>query len=245
MDYEGKFRDFMVGWLAQQVEQPQTQREEIEALYHAVVEADSDREAMAEIRQALGAETAQQLGNLSDQWRDPAVEQAQAMLQALRQAVREDSRDASEFYLFFLNPFEKGCVPDGFEDRLEQEICWMFRSLYRVAGEAALAPKGWEPYVVVEPSYEDASNIIVLAYPREEFESKVFLCQHWYKAWNVRFASLPELAQQLLHLRHIIEQAETLPILGHHLTRMLTELIDKAARELNDQDRTLINDHYS
>lgn len=231
MDYEGKFRDFMVGWLAQQAAQPETRREDMEALYQTMVEAESDREAVAEIRQALGAESAQNLWRTCEQWHDPAVEQAQPMLHSLRTAVQEDGREPGEFYLFFLNPFEDGCVPVCFADRLEYQICWMFRVFYHIAAEAVLAPKGWLPDVVVEPAYENASNIIVLAYWQENVFSQVLVYQRWHKAWHLHFDSLPALAEELLRQRQAIEQRATLPILGYHLTQMLVELIDQMVQK--------------
>ena len=100
-------------------------------------------------------------------------------------------------------------MPSGFEDRLEQEICWMFRVFYSAASEVVLAPKGWEPDVVVEPSYEDSSNINVLAHPQADYFSKVFVCQNWHKAWHLHFDSLPELAEELLRQRRAIEQSVT------------------------------------
>ena len=155
MDYEGKFRDFMVGWLARQLKEPDTNREEIENLYEEVVDAENDGLALARVETALGKEPAQKLWDLSQQWHDPTVEQARQMIEALRGQVQGNFRDPAEFYLYFLNPFEEGCVPAGFEDRLEEEIRWMFQVFYSAVGEAVLAPKGWEPDVVVEPSSYD------------------------------------------------------------------------------------------
>jgi hypothetical protein len=224
MDYEGKFRDFMVGWLADRRKEPGINQEEVEALYDAVVEVVKDRAALLEVQGVLGHETAQKLWELSEAWHDPVVEKAGEMIAALREQVQADTRDHTQFYLFFLNPFEEGCVPSGFEDRLEQEICWMFRVFYSAVGEAVLAPHGWQPDVVVEPSYEDSSNITVLAHPREDYFSKVFVYQSWYKAWHLHFDSLAELAEELLRLRKAIEPAAPKAIQGYHLTQAAAEV---------------------
>jgi|GEM_PF-6762105 len=209
MDYEGKFRDFIVGWLANQVKEPDANREDLENLYDEVVDAENDRGALSRVEMALGKETAQKLRALSQQWHDPTVDQARPMIEALRERVQEETRDHTQFYLFFLNPFEDGCVPSGFEDRLEQEICWMFRVFYGTVSAVVLAAKGWEPEVIVEPSYEDTSNIIILAHPQAEFFSKVFVHQSWHKAWHLHFDSLPELAGELLRQHQAIEQTLT------------------------------------
>lgn len=232
MDYEGKFRDFMVGWLGQQLKQPETKREEVFDLYSVIVDAANDEQALAEVKDALGPETAQTVWDLSRQWHDPTVEQAKPVIETLRERVRDETQDHAQFYLFFLNPFEEGCVPSGFEDRLEQEIRWMFRVFYHTVGEAVLGSKGWVPDVVVEPSYEDASNIIVLAHPQENIFRKVFVCQKWHKAWHLHFDSLSELAEELVRQRQVIEHAATVPILGYYMTEMLTELIDQGERKL-------------
>lgn len=234
MDYDGKFRDFMVGWLAQQLESAETNRQAIETLYQAVIEAGSDMGARDEVRQVLGNETAHQVWNLSRQWHDPTVEQAGTMIAALRQRVWAETGDQTRFYLFFLNPFEEGCVPAGFEDRLEPNICWMFRAFYHTVEEAVLAAKGWVPDVIVEPSYEDASDIIVLAHPRENSSNQVFVYQNWTKAWHLHFASLPELAEELLRQRQAVEQRATPAWLGYHLTRLLTGLVERAVREFQE-----------
>jgi hypothetical protein len=88
-------------------------------------------------------------------------------------------------------------VPEGFEENLEQEICWMFRTFYETAGTVALADSGWTPSVVVEPSWEDASTIVVLAQSEEAPYHQVFLLQQWYKAWHFQFTTLEELAETL------------------------------------------------
>lgn len=204
MNYDGKFRDFLVGWLALQPQVPGTGRSEVIALYEAIIFAESDEEALAEIKTALGPWGAQLLWRLSQSWDDTTVALAREMIDDLRDWVEAETEEPATFYLFFLNPFKEGCVPEGFEDHLEREICWMFRKFYEIAGTAALEAKGWAPYVVIEPSHQEASNIIVLAHPRAEPYAKQFVLQHWYKAWLLQFSNLTELAQELLLLRQVI-----------------------------------------
>jgi hypothetical protein len=226
MYYEGKFRDFMAGWLALQLEGSAASRREVEALYYdAVVYADNDGAAFTEVEAVLGKWAARMLWNLSERCYDPSVEMARGIIEALRESVQEYSSDPTEFYLFFLNPFKDGCVPAGFEEAVERKICWMFRVFYSTAGEMVLAPKGWEPYVVVEPSYEGASDVILLAHPKEETYDKVFVLQDWYKAWHLRFASLRELAEELLNLRQAIERCATEAILRYRLAKTVTEVL--------------------
>ncbi|MFQ5812040.1 MAG: hypothetical protein ACE5I2_02430 [Anaerolineae bacterium] len=227
MYYEGKFRDFMVGWLSLQLEEPGVDRDEIEALYEAVVYTEDDEMAFAAVERILGDWAARMLWGLSERWYDTTVEMARDLIEALRECVQEGLGDTTEFYLFFLNPFEDGCVPAGFGEMVEQQICWMFRAFYHTIGEMVLAPKGWEPYVVVEPSCEDASNIVVLAHPKEDFNSKVFVFQNWYGAWRLRFASLTELAEELLVLCQAIEQCATEAILHYNLAKTVTEVMSE------------------
>ena len=54
MTYEGQFRDFMVGWIASQLEQPEHNRKDLEALYNTVIDADSDVGALSEIEAMMG-----------------------------------------------------------------------------------------------------------------------------------------------------------------------------------------------
>lgn len=221
--YEGKFRDFMVGWLALQLGNSEF-NEEVEALYYEVVDAENDSVAFAETIKVLG-EGAQMLWDLSQGWYDTTVEMAREMINELCESSIEDFGDASKFYLYFLNPFKEGCVPDGFEDNLEREICWMFRVFYESAAAGMLDAKGWEPYVIVEPSYESSSEIIVLAHPKEDSENKVFILQHWYKAWHLQFANLGELARELLILSESIKQCATKAILGYRLAETVTQIM--------------------
>lgn len=204
MNYDGKFRDFMAGWLALQSQVPGTDRSEVIALYHIIICAVSDTEALAEVQTVLGLWGAQLLWRLSQCWHEATVALAQDMIGDLRDWVEAETEDPAVFYLFFLNPFKEGCVPEGYEDQLEREIIWMFRVFYETAGAAALDPKGWAPYVVIEPSYQDASNIIVLAHPRADPYAKRFVLQQWYKAWHFQFNNLTELAEELLLLRQVI-----------------------------------------
>jgi hypothetical protein len=224
-DYEGKFRDFMVGWLSLQLRKSEL-NEEVEALYYAVVDAENDRAAFTETAKVLG-EGARMLWDLSRGWYDTTVEMAREMINELRERSIRDFGDVTKFYLYFLNPFKEGCVPGGFEDNLEREICWMFRVFYESAGGATLDPKGWEPYVIVEPSYEDASEIIVLAYPKADPENKVFILQRWYKAWNLRFDNLAELAEELLILREVIGHCANKAILGYRLAQAVAGVMSE------------------
>jgi hypothetical protein len=204
MNYEGKFRDFMVGWLAQQPGKPAAHRSEVMSLYEAIADAATDAQAFEAVAAVLEPWGARWLWHLSHCWDDSTVALARELIETLRQQVQADTGDVSNFYLFFLNPFKEGCVPDGFEDNLEREICWMFRVFYETAGAAALEAKGWVPYVVIEPSWEDASNIIVLAHPQGDSFAKEFVLQHWYKAWHLQFNNLTELAEELLLVRQAI-----------------------------------------
>src|SRR5262245_35748926 len=203
MTYDGKFRDFMVGWLALQVKRPGAATAAIESLYEAIVSVENDKAALIEAEKRQG-QLAHRLWVLSERWYDPTIEAARPMIDQLRQHALADFGEALKFYLFFLNPFKLGCIPDGFEENLEREIGWMYRVFHEAAG-AGLAAKRWVPYVVVVPSYEDASEIIVLAYPQQDEDRKVFIGQFWHKAWNLRFSNLAELAQELLLIRDQIE----------------------------------------
>ena len=213
MYYGGKCLDFMVEWLALQIEETEDNRDEVEALYEAVVHTASDGAACAGVERILGDWAARMLWGLSERWYDTTVEMARGLIEALRARVQESLGDTTEFYLFFLNPFEAGCVPAGFGEMAEQQICWMLRVFYHTLGGTVLAPKGWEPYVVVEPSCEDASNIVVLAHPIEDFNRKVFVLQDWYEAGRLRFASLAQLAEELLTLHQAMEECVTEAVL--------------------------------
>ncbi len=226
--YEGKFRDFMVGWLADHLERTVMTREEIAALYDIVAEAETDEAALAEVRQVLGQTVVRKLVTLSRQWRDPTIDTAREMIEALRDRVQEDDHDRPDFYYFFLNPFKQGCVPEGYAENLEREIIWMFRTLYAAASAGALAPYGWEVEVVVEPSYEDASYIVVLAHQQAENQHRAFLMDQWSKAWHVRFANLHELAQALLTIRQKVEQSVGEAVLGYRLIKTITDVMGHA-----------------
>ena len=220
MYYEGKFRDFMVGWLALQLDESADNRGEAEALMDAVVYAENDAAALAGVEEALGDWAAQTLWGLSQRWYDASVEMVRDTIEALRGSVQERLDDPAAFYLCFLVPFRYSFVPADF-----QEICWLFRVVYTTAAETALAPMGWRPYVVVEPSYEGESDIVLLAYPQEDAYARVFVLQDLYKAWHLRFASLEELARELLMLRQTIEKNAIMAILRYHLSQTLSELV--------------------
>ena len=106
---------------------------------------------------------------------------------------------------------------------------WMFRALYTAAGTDVLASYGWEVDVVVEPSYEDASYIVVLAHPQGEPDHRAFLFDQWYKAWHIRFANLHELAQELLTLRQMIEQSVREAIAGYRVIKTIREVMGQPA----------------
>jgi hypothetical protein len=175
----------------------------------------------------LGDWAARTLRSMSERWYNTTVEMARDIIEALRELVWKDWGDPTEFYLFFLNPFKEGCVPAGYEEAVEQTICWMFRVFYGTVGETVLSPKGWEPDVIVEPSYEDASNIILLAHPKGESYPKVFVLQDWYKAWHLQFDTLEELAEELLILRKALGRNATEAILHHRLALRATEVLGK------------------
>lgn len=225
MTYDGRFRDFVVGWITSRVDEPDCNREALENLYDEVVDAENDGVARGRVELALGKALTQRLWNLSEQWYDPTVARAGGMIEAFRKRVQEETRDHTQFYLFFLNPFIKGCVPDGFTDTLEQEISWMFRTLYRTAAAVALEPYGWEPAVVVEPSCEGASEIVVLAHPKANYQAKVFLFHHQRKVWHVRFANLVELAEELLDVCQIVEHCAFTAILGHRVAETVAAVL--------------------
>lgn len=225
MKYDGKFRDFVVGWIASCLDEPDCNREELENLYDEIVDAENDGVARDRVELTLGKALTQRLWNLSEQWRDPTVAQARRMIEAFRKRVQEETRDHTQFYLFFLNPFIEGCVPDGFTDNPEQEISWMFRTLYRIAAAVALEPYGWEPAVVVEPSCENASEIVVLAHPKGNYQTKVFLVHHQRKVWHVRFANLVELAEELLYVCQTVQHCAFTGILGYRVAETVAAVL--------------------
>lgn len=220
-----RFRDFMVGWLVLQRDEPDVNNAEIEALYNAIVCAEDDQGAYTEVEKALSDWAARMLWGLSERWDDPTIALAEDLIEALRNRVSEDFEDPTIFYLFFLNPFKTGRVPDSFEETIEQTISWLFWVLYSAVADTVLIPYGWESYVVVEPSYEDVSNIIILAHPKQALADKVFILQNWYDAWNLRFESLTDLAEELLRLRQAIEQSTAKTLMEYGLVGMLTEPI--------------------
>ena len=219
MYYEGKFRDFMVGWLALQLEKAADRGGEVRTLMDAVVYAENDAAALAGVEETLGDWAARTLWGLSQRWYNTTIEMVRDTIEALRGSVQERLDDPAAFYLCFLVPFRYSFVPADF-----QEICWLFRVFYTTAAETALAPMGWRPYVVVEPSYEGESDIVLLAYPQEDAYAKVFVLQDLYKAWHLRFTGLEELARELLMLRRVIEQNAIRAILNYRLSQTLSEL---------------------
>ena len=104
----------------------------------------------------------------------------------------------------------------------------MFRVLYGAVAETVLAPMGWTAYVVVEPSAEGPSDILLLAHPRHDSQAKVFVLHDLYKVWHLRFASLEELAWELLMLRRTIEKNAIKAILHYRLTQTLSELLGES-----------------
>lgn len=226
MNYDGKFRDFMIGWLADQLDKSSLPRDQSEALYDQVTDADDDKLALLEVSQILGSDLAARLWCLSQLWQDPRLDQAQALLGALRDRVQEDYHDPPAFYLFFLNPFKTGCVPESFSDNLEREIIWMFQTLYGSAADMALAAYGWRAEVVVEPSYDDASYITLLAHPQGEPDRRVFLFNEWRKAWQVRFCHLAELAHELTALQQRVEACAYQAILSYRVAEMMAEVLN-------------------
>jgi hypothetical protein len=176
------------------------------------------------------------LWGLSERWYDTTVEMAKSIIQALRESIQDRARDPAEFYLFFLNPCKHRFVPADFP-----EICWMFRVLYSAAAETVLAPVGWKAYVVVEPSAEGASDIILLAHPQEDSHAKVFVLHDLCKVWHLRFASLRELAEELLILRQTIERCANEAILYYHLAKTVNEVLGEAW--VVDQAKALFQAH--
>jgi hypothetical protein len=103
--YEGKFRDFMVTWLARQRHPAEVPFSDLAEVYEAVAGADDDAQALTEVETRLGQWGAGLLGQMSQGWDDLPVGLARELLAALRRRVQAESRADDRFYLFFFNPF--------------------------------------------------------------------------------------------------------------------------------------------
>lgn len=228
---EYRFRDFMVGWLAGQLRKQIIEAEMALALYEEVIEAEDDKASLAEVTNILGEGTAQDLWQQSQPETDPLEETARELVERLRDQVQADYHDLPDFYRFFLNPFKQSCVPQMYEDRLEQEIVWMFRTLYTAASAGVVASYGWTVDVVVEPSYEDASYIVVLAHAPGESQRRAFVMDRWHKAWHVRFANLYELVEQLETLRQKVAHSIQEAVLGYRVVKTITDVMGGLACE--------------
>ena len=228
------FRDFMVGWLADQQQVQTLTYETALTLYDAVIFATDEDEAFLEIAEELGPEQAQRLRGQSQQAQDDLIETASPLIERLREEVTAH-RDVSEFYQFFLNPFKDDCVPAGFEEDLHSEICWMFQTLYNAAAADILEPQGWQPDVIVEPAHKYSSRIVVLAQSMTSTQDRTYLFARWHKAWQVRFASLYELAQQLLTLHRMVEQSLQEAILGYRVIKTVRDVMGQTTDPSTDQ----------
>lgn len=100
----------------------------------------------------------------------------------------------------------QGCVPEGYEENLDQNIIRKLRGLYGAARTMAveLLRQGGVSltgtdfiYCHVEPSCEDSSNIII------HDDDHVYYSTD-RKAWNVTYDSLEDLANEVLEVRDSI-----------------------------------------
>lgn len=89
-----------------------------------------------------------------------------------------------------------GCVPDGYEENLSQNIINMFYYFYWTAMKLAI-PQGFECDVIVEPSIEDTSQIVCLVWPYSDSRDKTFVADRSIKAWRFWWSDLNDMAGEI------------------------------------------------
>jgi len=102
----------------------------------------------------------------------------------------------------------EGCVPREHEDGdLTLTIAKKFRSVYGAAlslCEPALRHMGFIPDVVVDPSYEGTTQVVIA-----DKECKACFLYVWDKPWQFHFDNLSALADEILSARDAIMKNAT------------------------------------
>lgn len=110
----------------------------------------------------------------------------------------------------------RGCVPeDQVDEDLLNTIRLKFAAVYQVGVELAEAElKSRTPpaagrfgfHAVIQPSYEDATQVVIVDYDRP-----VCYLRESAKAWQFHFATLAELADEVIRVRdHLVSQVQQL-----------------------------------
>jgi len=102
-----------------------------------------------------------------------------------------------------------GCVPvEEAGEELDQTIRRKFGALFQVGmelAEAELAKAGkkerkdFKFCMVVDPSYEDATHVVIV-----DYDKPICYLHEWSKAWHVGFANLGELADEVLRIKDVL-----------------------------------------
>jgi hypothetical protein len=110
-----------------------------------------------------------------------------------------------------------GCVPkDEIGDDVSESIRKKFGAVYDVAlllAERKLNRQGIRQFEVfsfcllIQPSFDDATHIVIV-----DYQLPVCYIHEWTKAWNFHFASLAQLADEVLKVRNaLVERVMALP----------------------------------
>jgi hypothetical protein len=110
-----------------------------------------------------------------------------------------DDETLNEGLELYANDYD-GCVPEGYEENLEQNIIRKFADFYWCALDEAVRiyehshpdVKLCTPVVVVEPSYEDATTWLI-----HDRDLGVVHLWNDCKAWHFHFGTLKDLVEAL------------------------------------------------
>jgi hypothetical protein len=110
-----------------------------------------------------------------------------------------------------------GCVPaEELGDDVSESIRRKFSAVYQTGLEMAerkLNQQGIRQFEVfsfcllIQPSFDDATHIVIV-----DYQLPVCYIHEWTKAWNFHFASLAQLADEVLKVRNaLVERVMALP----------------------------------
>lgn len=98
----------------------------------------------------------------------------------------------------------EGCLPDDYTEEIDQALIRKFKSVYYVGLVLCaqdLTKQGFDPIVIVEPSFEDRTRVAIV-----DADGKACFLVALEKAWHMGFSTLEELSMAILWAKKTIRK---------------------------------------
>jgi hypothetical protein len=154
------------------------------------------------------------------------------LLKRLAQACQEYLGDGRALKEVFLTPRGE-CVPEIYlgED-INGSIANLFHTWYRPICDLVEERTGIAVSIHVDPSYEDSSVIIITGRQRLDFDTEALLLRHWWKAWNVHWDSIEDLAAEMVRTyKHLLDHAKAVVAVQESEAACILQELLEAAEE--------------